>query len=64
MLIFSCPQMFDPSKDYFRIENCKIFISIIVNYHFVIPGFALIGVHVGHVAYNCHVLFLKMDLTY
>ena len=51
--------MFDSSKDYFLIENCKIFLSIIVNYHFCHTRFALIGGHVGHVGYNCHALFFK-----
>ena len=64
MLTFCCSQMFDSSKDYFLIENCKIFLSIIVNYHFCHTRFALIGGHVGHVVYNCHVLFFKMDLRY
>ena len=64
MLTFCCSQMFDSSKDYFLIENCKIFLSIIVNYHFCHTRFALIGGHVGHVGYNCHVVFFKMDLGY
>ena len=33
--------MFDSFKDYFLTENCKVFLSIIVNYHFVIPAAGL-----------------------
>ena len=60
MLILCCPQMFDSSKDElqnFSLNNSKL--------SFCHTRLALIGGHVGHVGgYNCHVLFLKMDLTY